>query len=245
MILFISDLHLCASRPATTAAFRRFLAGPARSAEELWILGDLFEFWIGDDDLADPFNAGIADALAQLSAQGVAIRIVPGNRDFLLGRRFARRTGARILREPAHLHAFGQHVVLTHGDAECTQDLAYQRFRRRIRSLPCRLLLRLLPIEKRRQLARQMRERSEATHAYESGLAYDLAPTAVDAIFARTGANAFVHGHTHRPARHIHTAAARPVERWVLADWHEHATWLELGPAGFAARTEAEPPTQE
>lgn len=236
MILFISDLHLCASRPETTAAFRRFLAGPARQAQALWILGDLFEFWVGDDDLSEPFHAEIAEALAGLARSGISLHLLPGNRDFLLGKTFARRAGASLVTEPVLIEAFGLRLVLTHGDAECTQDLAYQRFRRRIRSPLSRAFLLCLPLALRHALAKRMRERSEASH--EASNAYDLDPQAITALFRATGADAMIHGHTHRPARHTLELDGKPRERWVLADWHDRPTWLELSEQGLKAREE-------
>lgn len=236
MILFISDLHLCASRPETTAAFRRFLAGPAREAQSLWILGDLFEFWVGDDALSEPFHAEIAEALAELARSGVAIRILRGNRDFLLGKTFARRAGASLVNEPALIEAFGLRLVLTHGDAECTQDLAYQRFRRRIRSPLSRAILLCLPLALRHALAKRMRDRSEASH--KASNAYDLDPKAVSVLFRATQADAMIHGHTHRPTCHRLELDGSTHERWVLADWHDRPTWLELSEQGLKAKKE-------
>lgn len=238
MILFISDLHLCASRPESTAAFERFIQGPAQEAEELWILGDLFEFWVGDDDLANPFHAHIADTLHQLARRGVRISIICGNRDFLLGKHFARRAGARIVAEPALLESpQGARIILTHGDAQCTDDLAYQRFRRRIRSPLSRTLLKLLPLKLRRALAARMRERSESMHG-SSATFHDLNVQALESLFREHSATLMIHGHTHRPDRHELRVDGRVCSRWVLADWHAHASWLELGPSGIIPRSE-------
>ncbi len=238
MILFISDLHLSAERPATTAAFLRFLSGPARQANALWILGDLFESWVGDDELKFPFPASIAAAMAALSQHGVAINIVVGNRDFLLGRRFARASGARLVREPALLEAAGQRIMLLHGDAQCTDDLAYQRFRRRIRFPLTLALLRALPMAVRLRLASRLRQRSENDTSYKPPTITDVNPDAIEAAFRQSKADCMIHGHTHRPARHLHQVDGRERQRWVLADWHDQATWLETGPAGLVARQE-------
>lgn len=238
MILFISDLHLCVRRPETTAAFLRFLDGPARQAKTLWILGDLFEFWVGDDDLDDPFHACIAEALAALSHSGVDIRIIVGNRDFLLGKVFAARCGAHLVTEPALIEAYGQRIVLMHGDAQCTDDIAYQRFRRRIRSPLSLALLRLLPLGFRRMLAERIRHNSETSRSYQAGIFFDLNPHVVEALFRSTQADGMIHGHTHRPALHTLSVDGRERQRWVLADWHDQATWLQAGPDGIIALSE-------
>ncbi|KAF7598880.1 MAG: UDP-2,3-diacylglucosamine diphosphatase [Candidatus Dactylopiibacterium carminicum] len=238
MILFISDLHLCAERPETTAAFLRFLSGPAREADALWILGDLFESWVGDDELDDPFCASIADVLSALTGSGVKTSIIVGNRDFLLGKRFAARSGTHLVAEPALIEWNGHRIVLLHGDAQCTDDLAYQRFRRRIRSPLSLALLRLLPLSWRLRLANRIRQRSEsATHDKPSDIT-DVNPQAIEQAFRRTGAEWMVHGHTHRPARHLLAVDGLEKQRWVLADWHAQATWLETSADGLQARTE-------
>ncbi|MDP5239788.1 UDP-2,3-diacylglucosamine diphosphatase [Uliginosibacterium sp. 31-16] len=238
MILFISDLHLCARRPETTAAFLRFIDGPARQAKTLWILGDLFEFWVGDDDLGDPFHARIAQALAALSHSGVDIRIIVGNRDFLLGSIFAARCGAHIVTEPALIELNGHRVVLMHGDAQCTDDVAYQRFRRRIRSPLSLALLRRLPLRFRRVLAERIRRNSENSRDYQAGIFFDLNPQVVETLFRTTHADWMIHGHTHRPALHTLNVDGRERQRWVLADWHDQATWLQAGPDGIIALSE-------
>ncbi|MDQ7989647.1 MAG: UDP-2,3-diacylglucosamine diphosphatase [Candidatus Dactylopiibacterium sp.] len=235
MILFISDLHLQPSAPATTRAFLAFLAGPARRASALWILGDLFEFWVGDDDLGDPFHADIADALAALGHAGVAVHIVPGNRDFLLGAGFAARTGARIENEPVLLTVGTHRLVLVHGDAECLDDADYQRYRRRIRSPLSRFVLRHLPLCARRALARRIRRRSAARGEGYARTA-DLDAGAIASLFRDFDADWMIHGHTHRPALHPHAVDGRERLRWVLADWHDTATWLEVEPDGVTAR---------
>lgn len=239
MILFISDLHLCSKRPETTAAFMRFIHGPARQAQSLWILGDLFEFWVGDDDLSNPFHAGIADALAALSRTGVDIRIIVGNRDFLLGEAFAIRSGAGLVPEPAVLEAEGHRIVLMHGDAQCTDDHAYQRFRRQIRSPITLAFLRRLPLALRRALATHIRKRSESSRHYQAAPhMMDLNPQAIETLFQAHDADWMIHGHTHRPALHTITLAGRERHRWVLADWHDKASWLEVGPNGFMPHAE-------
>lgn len=238
MILFISDLHLQAAEPETARAFREFLAGPARQARELWILGDLFELWTADDDLCEDFPAGIADALAELARSGVAIRIVVGNRDFMLGKVFEARSGARIVPEPAVLEFEGKRLVLLHGDAQCTDDVAYQRYRRRIRSPFIQALQRNLPYFVRRAIVRRIRQRSVMNRQkYGERKISDVNAEAIAEVFRATGADIMIHGHTHQPACHALDIDGRECQRWVLADWHGKATWLEAGPQGLVART--------
>lgn len=238
MILFISDLHLQASTPASTAAFMRFLSGPARQAEVLWILGDLFEFWIGDDDIRDPFHLSIVDALARLSSAGVQIRIMVGNRDFLLGPDFARACGGELVSEPAMLQFGSERHVLVHGDAECTDDHAYQRYRRRVRAPLTIWLLNHLPLSWRRRIAQRIRRGSEFRKQLGTGAYSDLAQPEVERLLKHYQARVLIHGHTHRPACHRFRLDQRDCERWVLPDWHERARWLELGPEGLIFREE-------
>lgn len=237
MILFISDLHLQAGEPDTTRAFLDFLNGPARKAQALWILGDLFEFWVGDDDLSDPFHARIADALADLTRSGVALHLIAGNRDFLLGQTFARRTGARLETEPVLLEAWGMRMVLVHGDAECIADQAYQRYRRRIRAPFTLAVLRALPLAARRAIARRIRRSSEGARRYDASRPFiDLDAEAIAHLLREQDASVLIHGHTHRPACHELQVDGRRCTRWVLPDWHGKAQWLEAGPQGLIAR---------
>lgn len=222
MIHFISDLHLDARRPGTTRAFLDYLAGPARQCEALWILGDLFETWIGDDDLAIPFNAHIADALATLGKAGVQVRIIVGNRDFLLGKSFEGRSGAQIVTEPAFVQLGEQRVVLVHGDAQCTDDKSYQRFRRIVRNPLLQTLFRTLPFALRQRVASRLRNQSERSKPGKSMTIMDVNPEAIAALFRQGEASWIIHGHTHRPAIHVHGAG----KRFVLSDWHERATGL-------------------
>jgi UDP-2,3-diacylglucosamine hydrolase len=237
--LFISDLHLCEARPETTAAFRRFLAGPARSANTLWILGDLFEYWAGDDDLESAFNAAIADDIAALAKDGVAVRIVVGNRDFLLADGFSARAGVRIEPEPVVLEIDGQRAVLVHGDAECTDDLPYQQFRAMVRNPAWQAQFLVQPLAVRRQIAEQLRLKSEMNKGEKAMAIMDVNPDAIASLLHGYQARILVHGHTHRPARHELEIDGKPCVRWVLSDWHDKATWLEASTDGLLARNEA------
>ncbi|WP_043648018.1 UDP-2,3-diacylglucosamine diphosphatase [Chitinilyticum litopenaei] len=215
--LFIADLHLNPADPATAEAFAGFLAGPARAAGTLYILGDLFDYWLGDDQLDDPFYAAQAAALQALAAEGVALHFMPGNRDFLCARRFARAAGLTILPDPSVITRDGQRLLLAHGDAYCTDDIAYQRFRRFVRNRFLQAILWLaLPRRWRQQKARQLRERSQQHNRRKDYRIMDVNADAIDAALAGHDCRILIHGHTHRPATHAH----RHGVRHVLPDWH-------------------------
>jgi len=218
--LFIADLHLAPERPATIERFLGFLDGRARRAERLFILGDLFDAWIGDDDDAPPY-ARIRSALRALSASGVSCLLMHGNRDFLIGRRFARDTGCRLLADPHRTDLAGAPTLLMHGDLLCTGDLAYQRFRRRVRNPLVRRLFLWKPLERRRAIAADYRRRSGAATALKAETIMDVNPSEVERRLRRSGATRLIHGHTHRPADHHFELDGRAVSRLVLADWHE------------------------
>ncbi|MFT3733541.1 MAG: UDP-2,3-diacylglucosamine diphosphatase [Rhodocyclaceae bacterium] len=222
MIHFISDLHLHESRPETTQAFLAYLAGPARQCETLWILGDLFEAWTGDDDLSLPFNMQIADALAALTQAGVQVCIIVGNRDFLMGTTFATRSGVQIVQEPALLQLGEHRAALVHGDAQCTDDKRYQRFRRIVRNRLLQTVFHALPFTLRRRIGSKLRAQSEKSKSGKSMLIMDVNPAAIAALFQQSGADWLIHGHTHRPAIHEHAEG----QRFVLSDWHDRAVGL-------------------
>lgn len=221
-LLFISDLHLSPAIPRTVAAFEHFVLITADSADSVFVLGDLFEYWIGDDMLrVDPFAARIAEVLHTLSERGIALYIMHGNRDFLLGKRFMRAAGAIFLPDPFVVTAFGARIVLAHGDALCTSDHKYQTFRRIVRWRPVQLLFLAWPLKWRRALAERMRVSSEAGRARPPSPAYDVTDEGVAALFKRSRTTAMIHGHTHKPARHLEKDGTR----WVLPDWDlDHGT---------------------
>jgi UDP-2,3-diacylglucosamine hydrolase len=225
VIIFVSDLHLSAQTPELNRLFLQFLGGRARAAEALYILGDLFEYWVGDDDLEDPTNAHIANALRELSDSGVALNVMRGNRDFLFGDRFAAATGARLLPDPYVLSLPAWQFVLSHGDALCTDDLEYQTFRTQSRTPEWQAAFLAKPLAERRAIARALREQSEsgkqAKAQGKSAYLMDLNPGATEDFLRDNGYATFIHGHTHRPATHDHIVDGISVERWVLADWHE------------------------
>ncbi len=232
--LFISDLHLDPSRPAIVAQFERFLADVAPGADALHVLGDLFEFWVGDDGLALPFPARVAARLQGLAAV-VPTFFMHGNRDFLVAERFARETGVRLVPDPTIIDLYGTRTLLMHGDTLCTDDVKYQMVRTQLRDPRWQHAALALPIVERLELARRMREESEGTKQGAGMQIMDVAPAAVEAAFAESGCDALIHGHTHRPARHVHRVGGRDRTRWVLPDWYEAGGYLEASPAGIRA----------
>jgi len=221
LILFISDLHLSPRSPGATCLFLGFLAGRAREAEELFILGDLFETWIGDDDIDEPDHAGIVAALRAATDSGLRISLLHGNRDFLLGPGFAAASGVKLIGDPYVLSTPEWQFVLAHGDALCLDDTAYMAFRAQVRNPEWQAALLAKPLAERRAIAAHMREVSEASQRGKDHPYTDLEPVATDDFLRQHGYATFIHGHTHRPARHDHIVDGIHVERWVLADWHE------------------------
>ncbi len=226
MILFVSDLHLSQQTPELNALFLKFLGGRARAAEALFILGDLFEYWVGDDDLDNPNHAAVVAALRELADAGVAVHVMRGNRDFLLGDGFAAASGARLLPDPYVLSTPEWQFVLSHGDALCTDDRDYQAFRTQSRSPEWQAAFLQKPLAERHAIARALREKSEAGKQEKAGRAdylMDVNAGATDDFLREHGYATFIHGHTHRPATHDHIVDGIHVERWVLADWHDGA----------------------
>jgi UDP-2,3-diacylglucosamine hydrolase len=217
--LFVSDLHLTPAQPAVAQAFTAFLAGPTRAAAALYILGDLFDYWAGDDDLADPFNARIAAALAAVAAAGVAVSFLPGNRDFLVGDDFAAAAGLRLLPDPCVHTIAGTPTLLMHGDTLCTDDTEYQRFRAEVRSPAWRAAFLARPLGERKALITALRAQSENEKQVKPAAIMDANADAVAAALQRHGVRALVHGHTHRQGVHTHEVDGHACRRWVLGDW--------------------------
>jgi UDP-2,3-diacylglucosamine hydrolase len=218
--LFISDLHLAPERPATIRLFLDFLGGQARQARRLYILGDLFDAWVGDDDDTPPYPE-IRTALRDLTASGTDCALMHGNRDFLIGRAFCRDTGCTLLRDPTRILLDGEQVLLMHGDLLCTDDVAYQRFRRRVRNPLVKRLFLWKSLERRRAMAADYRRKSGAATAEKPAEIMDVNTGTVARYLRRFGASRLIHGHTHRPAEHQFELDGRPVHRSVLAEWHE------------------------
>jgi len=228
--LFISDLHLEDDRPATSRWLLDFLSGPATDAEALYILGDLFEAWIGDD--AVPATAReVAEALGELSSGGTRCYFMHGNRDFLLGERYAGQAGLTLLPETAVVDLYGTPTLLLHGDTLCTDDVEYQAFRRQTRNPAWQAGILSLSIEERLHLARNARDASKAHTGSTAMSIMDVNEAAVIAAFREHGVHRMIHGHTHRPAVHQHRlGGGETVERIVLADWYTEGSYLEVGP---------------
>jgi UDP-2,3-diacylglucosamine hydrolase len=221
---FISDLHLEATRPATVRALRRFLL-EHRDCDALYILGDLFEIWIGDDD-DTPLVGEVTEMLQRFAAAGPALYLMQGNRDFLLGKRFCRAIGARLLRDPSVINLYGTPTLLTHGDSLCTQDAEYQTFRKTTRSASWQAELLARSLDERRTLARELRTMSREANSNKAEDIMDVNPEAVESALLDHEVRQMIHGHTHRPARHVHTAGVR----WVLGDWNSKGWLIEATP---------------
>ncbi|TXS92931.1 UDP-2,3-diacylglucosamine diphosphatase [Parahaliea maris] len=225
---FISDLHLDPNRPAITQAFGDFL-DERRDADALYILGDFFEAWIGDDDDA-PLGTEVAGLLADYSASGPKVFLMQGNRDFLLGEDFARRSGATLLPDPTVIDLYGRPVLLMHGDSLCTGDAEYQQFRRMARSPEWQAEVLGKPLAERRALAAQLRSMSSEANSNKAEDIMDVTPEEVEKALEQHGVDCLIHGHTHRPKRHVQQHG----ERWVMGDWHSHAWVVEATPEKIA-----------
>lgn len=227
MIYFIADLHLSVDTPGIFRIFKKFLS-TLTDRDSLYILGDFFEVWPGDDcldDLDNPFNVEVVERLDQLTASGVPVFVMHGNRDFLLGSDFSRRSGAEIIPDPFKLVLPEATFLLSHGDALCTEDKQYQQFRRLTRTASWQSALLAKPLPERYAIARAMREQSEASvqKKRESSAEYqmDLDAQAIVNILEEYPCKAFIHGHTHQPGRHEHRVGGSTIERRVLSDWRE------------------------
>lgn len=221
--LFVSDLHLSARRPETASLFIRFLAGPARTAPALYILGDLFDAWAGDDDLVDPFNARISAALADLAKAGSSLFFLPGNRDFLAGQQLAVSSRLTFIGDETVIDLNGTPTLLLHGDTLCTDDADYQRFRAMVRTPEWQQQFLAQPLAQRKAKVEELRAMSETA---KGDKAYELMDANADAIadaFRRHDVRRIIHGHTHRQARHDHRVDGHACERWVLGDWHHNS----------------------
>jgi len=238
--LFISDLHLDFTRPAITELFVDFLRSQAASADALYILGDLFEAWVGDDD-PSAVGAVVASALKGVAGSGVPVYFIRGNRDFLIGQDYAKRAGFRLLPDPAVVVLYGKPTLLLHGDLLCTEDVAYQAFRTQTRNPAWQAQFLSQPLSARLAFASQARAASQAHQAklraggnevrFET--VTDVTPATVEATFARYGIDTMIHGHTHRPALHELQLNDRECKRIVLGDWYEQGSVLRVDADGY------------
>ena len=232
MILLISDLHLEEQRPDITRAFLALLDGRARAAESLYILGDFFEAWIGDDAMS-PFQLSICKALRALSDSGTQIFLMHGNRDFMIGQAFCKAAGCTLLKDPSVVPLNGEPVLLMHGDSLCTRDEAYMRMRRYLRNPLTLWVLRHLPLGTRHKLARKLRNESRAQTRMKANDIVDVTAEEIPRIMAQYGVRTLIHGHTHRPAIHKLLVGNDAAKRIVLGDW-DHQGWaLQVDEQGF------------
>jgi UDP-2,3-diacylglucosamine hydrolase len=232
---FISDLHLRAERPDIAGRFFSFLKDTATcGVEALFILGDLFEYWIGDDDIDDPFNRSIADAMARCVEHGTAVYFLAGNRDFLLGQEFAQNTGIQVLVDSAKVGAGGTATLLLHGDTLCTDDLPYQEFRRMVRAPAWQHQFLSRPIAERRAEVAALRKRSAEAMQGKSAAIMDVNASAVRRTLAASACQRLIHGHTHRPGMEVITLDHHQAERWVLSDWeYQRGDAIEIDASGI------------
>jgi UDP-2,3-diacylglucosamine hydrolase len=234
--LFISDLHLAGERPAINERFFAFLREQAARAASLYVLGDLFEYWIGDEELdaadGDPLGREVAEGFATLARKGVAVCLMHGNRDFLIGRRFCAASGARLLQDPAVEKIAGTRTLLMHGDTLCTDDLDYQAWRRTARSREWQAEFLAQPLPERRRRVQALREKSREVVGAKPAEIMDVNQEAVRGALRDHQLTRLVHGHTHRPARHALEVDGRACERWVLPDWYERGGYLAIDDAG-------------
>ena len=233
--IFVSDLHLSPERPRINQVFFDFADRTAARAGAVYILGDLFEYWIGDDDLADAFNASVADALLRLSSTGVALHFMHGNRDVLVGQAFAARCGAKLISDPTLLDLHGTRTLVMHGDTLCTDDIEYQKFRAYAHDPGNQRRFLSQPLAERRTQMLGMRAESEKSKQAKSAEIMDVAQAAVERVLREHGYPRLIHGHTHRPARHVHTVDGRSCERWVLNDWYQRGGYLRCDSEGCRA----------
>ncbi|UPQ81008.1 UDP-2,3-diacylglucosamine diphosphatase [Pseudomonas knackmussii] len=232
MILLISDLHLEEKRPDITRAFLRFLESRATHADALYILGDFFEVWVGDDGMT-PYQHEIAEALNTLSQHGTRIYLMHGNRDFMIGKAFCRKAGCTLLSDP-HIAQFGgERVLLMHGDSLCTRDEGYMRLRRLLRNPISLFILHHLSLSKRQKLAQKLRSSSKTETRMKASDIIDVTPAEVVSIMQRQGVRTLIHGHTHRPAIHTLELAGDQAQRIVLGDWDRKGWVLQVDQTGF------------
>ena len=235
--LLISDLHLSPKYPQSSERFYQFTKHTAPQAEALYILGDLFESWAGDDDLDDPFHRTITNALRKLGDQGMHVYLMHGNRDFLMSEKLARACNATLLSDPTMLDLYGIPTLISHGDALCTGDESYQAFRRQVRSPGWQQQFLSQPLAQRKMQIEQLRLQSEQEKRLKQMSIMDVNTDAVSLLLRDHGYPRLIHGHTHRPARHLHHLDGYNCERWVLGDWDNKANALRCDSSGIRWET--------
>ena len=225
-VLFVSDVHLSERRPQTVASFLQFLRRDAAQAEKLYILGDLFDAWLGDDDIRPP-HPQVKGALAELTGRGVAVDVVQGNHDFLLGATFCQETGCSLLDDTTVIDLHGRRALILHGDTLCTADVEYQAFRKHTRAPDTQRDFLALPLADRAKQAAELKAQSKQAMQLKPDDIMDVEQSAVGAAFQEHGVDLMIHGHTHRPAVHeLPDVAGKPCTRIVLGDWYEQDSAL-------------------
>lgn len=230
--LFVSDVHLNSARPAIVRAFLDFLAEKARRADALYVLGDLFDLWLGDDDDKPP-HGDVTDALAALTATGVPVSVVHGNHDFLLGRKFAKRAGCKLLRDHTVIDLYGTPTLIMHGDTLCTRDVEYQKFRKMTRNPLTQNMFLAMSLAKREEKAAGIRSEAQKDMALKNDDIMDVTQEAVEDAMRKHSVRHLIHGHTHRPGIHDFTLDDAQATRIVLGDWYEQDSVLIWDEAGY------------
>jgi UDP-2,3-diacylglucosamine hydrolase len=230
--LFISDLHLDADRPHSMAAFRHFVTAVAPEADALYILGDLFEYWAGDDDIHDPFHAQVIKALHELAAQDTKVFLLHGNRDLLMGKVLTHACRATLLDDPTLLDLYGTRTLISHGDTLCTDDVEYQKFRAQVHDAEFQESFLAQPLADRKAHIEQLRQLSTLEKQNKDIAIMDVNDGAVAALLRNYHYPRLIHGHTHRPDRHEHIVDGHRCERWVLGDWYQHGSALRCEARG-------------
>jgi UDP-2,3-diacylglucosamine hydrolase len=224
--LFISDLHLDADSPNGIAAFRRFVTTTAPGSDALYILGDLFEYWAGDDDIHDPFHAQVINALHELATHDTKVYLLHGNRDLLMGQALAHASRATLLDDPTLLDLYGMPTLISHGDTLCTDDVEYQKFRAQVHDAEFQKNFLEQPLAVRKAHIEKLRRLSTIEKQQKDSVIMDVNDEAVATLLRKYRYPRLIHGHTHRPGHHVHIVDGHKCERWVLGDWYQHGSAL-------------------
>ena len=231
--LFISDLHLCGARPAITGLFLDFLRDRAREAEALYILGDLFEYWIGDEAVTQEEFRPVIRGLRELTTKGTPVFVMHGNRDFLMADGFEKASGCRLLADPVRVNLYDTPTLLMHGDSLCTGDVEYMAFRTQVRNPAWQKEFLAKPVAERDRIVRDFREISKNSTASKKPEIMDTNQQAVEAVMREHGVRRLIHGHTHRPKEHVFDLDGQPARRMVLGDWYEQGSVLRVDANGW------------
>ena len=231
--LFISDLHLCGARPAITGLFLDFLRRRARAPDALYILGDLFEYWIGDEAIEQEEFRSIIRGLRELTKNGTPVFVMHGNRDFLMGAGFEKASGGRLLKDPAHIDLYGTPTLLMHGDSLCTDDTEYMTFRAKVRSPAWQKKFLGKSVAERDRIVHDFREISKNSTSTKKPEIMDVNQKAVESVMREHYVQRLIHGHTHRPKEHVFNLDGRPARRMVLGDWYEQGSVLSVDARGW------------